>query len=212
MRGIRSTRNMVALTVLALVSERPRHPYEMQRCMRERHKDYASGRTRALYHAVDRLVREGLIEPAETSREGRRPERTVYRITPEGRDEFEAWVTELLETPVNDEYPLFMVATSFLSYLTPEAGLRALQQRAATAEVGLAAFEAVQHALSDRLGLTRILLIENEYQLVLARAELKWLRSLIDDIRTGRLIWEPGFPDLQVAARAVAELEAEHVI
>jgi DNA-binding PadR family transcriptional regulator len=42
--------------VLNLLSEEPMHPYQIERIIRERHKEWAMGRTRSLYHAVDRLV------------------------------------------------------------------------------------------------------------------------------------------------------------
>jgi len=97
---IRSTRrNLVALTVLGMLSEHPSHTYEIQRQIRIRHKDFAAGKTRALYHAINELVSSGLAEPVETSRDGRRPERTVYQITEAGRLELTAWLTELLEAP-----------------------------------------------------------------------------------------------------------------
>ena len=78
-------KDMVALTTLGLLSEQPCHPYEIQRLLKERHKAYAVGKTRTLYRAIEELEAAGYIEPLETSREGRRPERTVYRITPEGQ-------------------------------------------------------------------------------------------------------------------------------
>ena len=99
-------KDMVALTTLGLLSEQPCHPYEIQRLLKERHKAYAVGKTRTLYRAIEELEAAGYIEPIETSREGRRPERTVYRITPEGSEELENWLADLLSTPV-DETPVF---------------------------------------------------------------------------------------------------------
>ena len=62
----------IGLNVLALLSERQSHPYDMQRTLRERRLDLhfrLGGLPRSLYHAVDRLARRGLIEPLETTRE-----------------------------------------------------------------------------------------------------------------------------------------------
>ncbi len=39
----------------------------------------------SLYTVVDNLAKHGLIEAVEARREGRRPERTVYRLTDTGR-------------------------------------------------------------------------------------------------------------------------------
>ena len=97
----RKIANTLALAVLGLLQERPMHPYEMASTLRERHKDSSfkinSG---SLYDTVEALAREGWIEPVETDRDGRRPERTVYAFTALGQREFLAWIDELIATPV----------------------------------------------------------------------------------------------------------------
>ena len=96
----------LALTILALLAEKPQHPYALQRLMRERKKDFAHSTPRTLYHSIDRLVKANLILPAATQREGNRPERTVYQIADEGREALLSWLGELLAQPTPD-YPLF---------------------------------------------------------------------------------------------------------
>ena len=85
--------NPLALAVLACLSERPMHPYEMAATMRTRGQD-ASIRLNygSLYGVVETLLKRGLVEEQEVVREGRRPERTVYRITDDGRTELEDWM------------------------------------------------------------------------------------------------------------------------
>src|ERR1700738_4873104 len=119
----RASNDVIALTVLILLSEEPMHPYQIERVIRERHKGWAMGRTRSLYHAVDHLVADELIEPLETSRDGKRPERTVYTITDLGRDEHRAWLVDLIEQPA-PEHPLFLIAMSFVAYLGSPAALQ----------------------------------------------------------------------------------------
>lgn len=197
----RSSRDPIALTVLALLTERPRHPYEMQRLMRERRKDFAVGKARSFYDAVNRLLRDGLVEPLETSREGRRPERTVYQITDEGREEFVEWLSELLRTPVT-EYPVFTVAVNFLAYLPPDAVVQALQGRVVALEGEIAGLDAALRALQERLGLPRLVLLEHEHTRVLRRAELDWVQALIADIASGRLAWDVYLDWVRLAAAA----------
>src|SRR3984893_5451061 len=134
-------KDMVALTTLGLLSEQPCHPYEIQRLLKERHKAYAVGKTRALYRAIEELEAAGNIEPVETSREGRRPERTVYRITPEGREELENWLADLLATPV-EETPVFSVAMGLLAYVTQERAEAALASRVVVLRAKLASLAA----------------------------------------------------------------------
>src|SRR5947209_689821 len=101
--------DLIGLAVLGLLTEQPRHPYEMQRLMRDRHKDFARGKDRSFYDAVERLQRRGLIESIETARAGNRPERTVYRITEAGVEDFDLRLRELLATPT-PEHPVFAAA------------------------------------------------------------------------------------------------------
>src|ERR1700712_1580049 len=108
------------LMVLVLLAEAPMHPYEMQRLMVWRGKDQVVRVQRgSLYPAVERLAKAGLIEPLETERAGRRPERTVYQLTEEGRDTAETWLTTMIRT-VRNEYPEFPAALSFLPMLSTE--------------------------------------------------------------------------------------------
>jgi DNA-binding PadR family transcriptional regulator len=184
----RGARDFIGLTVLALLLEAPRHPYEMQRLMRERHKDFAIGKTRSFYDAVERLQEHGLIEPSATTREGHHPERTVYRISQAGVEELRTWLAELLST-VSTEYPSFTVALNFLPCLSPQAALWLLRQRAATLEGLLAGLDATLQALTDQLGLPRLFLLEVEHTRALRRAELEWVRTIAEDIQAGRLEW-----------------------
>lgn len=179
------------LAILSILAERPCHPYEIQRVIRERHKDFAFVPPRSLYHAVERLQQAGLIEPMETNREGKRPERTIYRITAEGNEDLITWLTQLLTTP-KQEYPIFMVALSLLGNLSAEIVTRALQTRAALLEGETAGLTATLRALSVQL--PRLVLLEMEYTLAMCQAELDWVRAILDDLRTGKVSWR--FDDL----------------
>jgi DNA-binding PadR family transcriptional regulator len=181
-------KDMVALTTLGLLSEQPCHPYEIQRLLKERHKSYAVGKTRTLYRAIEELEAAGYIEPLETSREGRRPERTVYRITPEGSEELENWLAELLSTPV-DETPVFRVAVGLLGYITQDRAEAALATRMVSLRARVMALDATLKMAQDDLGLPRLVLLELEHAMALAVAEIEWIRSLVADMETGALVW-----------------------
>src|SRR5258708_11469239 len=179
----RARRTLWSLPVLALLRERSMHPYEMQRQMHIRYTDDLLALKRgSLYHAINQLQRDGFIEPIETSREGRRPERTVYRITPDGEDELIIWLRDLLSTPVR-EPSQFMTALAFLLQLEPADALDQLQLRAAGLEATIAAMHTVERNVGARVGRGSIL--EVEYARALLEAELAWVRSLIDDLTHG---------------------------
>ncbi|KAB8182554.1 PadR family transcriptional regulator [Microbispora catharanthi] len=183
----RADRDLVGLTVLALLSVRPAHPYELHRFVIDTHKDYISGLPRSLYHAVDRLAREELIAPVETSREGRRPERTVYQVTEEGRAELGTRLRRLLEQPDGDT-KVFVAAVSLMGCLPVPEAERALGTRAATLEGAIVSADAHIEALTGS-GLPRVLLLEVEYDRAMKAAELEWVRATLAEIRSGQVSW-----------------------
>jgi DNA-binding PadR family transcriptional regulator len=182
-------RNLWELTVLCLLRERPLHPYEMQRLIRERKKDdFLDLKRGSLYHAIGRLQRAGLIVSIGTSREGRRPERTVYRLTEEGGRAVLDWLRELLGKPAR-EPSQFFAAISYLGHLPPDEAVQQLEGRARLLESEIRATDAVLRELEPRIG--RLVLLESDYLLAMKRAELAWIRSLVEEVRAGGLGWDP---------------------
>ncbi|MGA3183866.1 MAG: PadR family transcriptional regulator [Candidatus Dormibacteria bacterium] len=199
----RPPQGTIALTALALLTEQPLHPYEMQRLMHDRRKDYAEGKMRALYRAIEELEAAGWIEPAETTREGRRPERTVYRITPEGHEALEDWLQDVLERPAR-EHLVFTAGVGLLAYLPLDRALDALQHRAVELRAELAARAEASAALTQEMHLPRVVLLEDEHERALREAELRWVLSLVEDMRAGRLTWD------EESLRAQFELMHDH--
>lgn len=187
----RKVSNLLALAVLALLYERPMHPYEMASVMRERGKhesiklNYGS-----LYTVVEALQREGLILPRETVREGRRPERTIYALTEAGRAEFLSWLRELLREPVK-EYTQFAAGLSFIPALPPTEAATLLKERESLLEEEVERMRSEMKALIEgregRPRVPRLFLIEAEHELVLREAELRWVRGLAREIEDGTL-------------------------
>src|SRR5215471_7616558 len=96
-------KNLWSLTVLVFLRLKPMHPYELQSIIRITHKDdFLQLNPGSLYNSIERLLQAGLIEVAETARSGRRPERTIYRLTTQGWIEAKKWLLELLESPAPD--------------------------------------------------------------------------------------------------------------
>ena len=182
----RNRSNPLALAVLLSLYERPMHPYEVATTLRRRRKDdsvrlnYGS-----LYAVVSSLERRGLIEELDTEREGRLPERTVYRLTEPGRVEAHDWLAELLSTPLR-EYPAFIAALSFLPALAPREAVALLAERAASLELRLAQARGARELLQTR-SLPRLLWVEEEFATVLCEAELGFVRVLMRDIAEDRL-------------------------
>jgi DNA-binding PadR family transcriptional regulator len=183
----RKVSNPLALAVMALLYERPMHPYEMVTLMRERGKhETVRLRYSSLYSVVGALEREGLIVPKETVREGRRPERTVYGITGAGREEFLTWLRELVREPVK-EYTQFAAGLSFLPGLPPEEAVELLKERVRRLEKETTEMGSRLEDAMERYDLPRLFLVESEHELMLREAELEWVRKLARDIEAGAL-------------------------
>ncbi|GAA2417893.1 PadR family transcriptional regulator [Nonomuraea africana] len=179
--------DLVGLTVLAMLSVRAGHPYELHRFIVDTHKDYVTGLPRSLYHAIERLAGEELIVPVETSRQGRRPERTVYEITDEGRRELATRLRMLLENP-GSERRTFTAAVSLIGVLPVPEALQALLARAAAIEGNLTGLNGHLKALKDG-GLPDVLMIELDYERALSESELAWVKQLIARLESGELDW-----------------------
>jgi DNA-binding PadR family transcriptional regulator len=178
----------MALAVLELLGEGPKHPYEIKQTMHERAIDRAIPQKGAsVYDTVERLARAGLVESVETNREGRRPERTIYRLTKAGADELRSWLRQLLEEP-SHEFPKFGAALMFIGALGfKDEAIKVLERRAATFEADIASIDAVLRGLPADL--PRLFVIEEEYGQAMRQAELDWLRRTVAELKGGSLEW-----------------------
>jgi DNA-binding PadR family transcriptional regulator len=178
----RQSSNPLALAVLVLLFERPMHPYEIAATLRMRNKGGSIKlRYGSLYTVIDTLAQVGLIQAKETVREGKRPERTIYALTPSGVTRMREWMRELLGTPVK-EYPQFEAALSLLPAVPPEEALALLEARVRrlgemSEELRAAVELAVKHVEA-------LFLVENEYRLSLIDAERQFIEGLIQRIKT----------------------------
>ena len=180
----------LALTVLGMLHTRPLHPYGIQRLIKQWGKDQVVnvGQRASLYRIIERLLAAGLVAVKETERDQQYPERTVYEITDAGRAATREWLEEMLKVP-RPEFPEFPAALSHVMMLTPQEALLLLERREAE-------LTSIHHGLEAGMGLgqdlPRVVLLESEYVLATATAQLTWLRSVIKDLRDGTLSWSQG--------------------
>jgi DNA-binding PadR family transcriptional regulator len=179
--------NPLALAVLALLFERPMHPYEMGLILRQRHKEESiKFRYGSLYTVIDLLLQRSFIVARETGRDGRRPERTVYELTHAGREELRTWMADLIGEPVK-EYPQFEAALALLPVLTPDEALALLRRRLTLIEQNSAMLIRELQAIGVA-DFPPLFLVETEYRLALIKAEQHFVAELIRRIESG---WGP---------------------
>jgi DNA-binding PadR family transcriptional regulator len=176
------------LVVLALLDESAMHPYRIQQLIRERGKDeIVNVRHRAsLYQTIARLERDGLVEVKGTSRSENRPERTLFKITRQGRQTIQARLRDMLAKPAG-EFPEFPAALSFIYLLDMKTARKELARRAEALDTRLQKLAGVLVEHADSV--PRLFLLEVEYLRSISEAELAWVQGAIKDLDLGRLTW-----------------------
>lgn len=177
----------LGLIVLALLNDEPMHVYRMQQRIEQWGKDrVVNVRQRAnLYQTIDRLRRLGLIEVQATVRGDKYPDRVVYTITEVGRETAREWLRDMLRS-MGSDFPSFPAAVSIMFMLPPSDAREQIRLRIAAVTADLAEIDGQFHQYG---GLPRLFMLEEEYRRTMLTAELAWLESVEDDLRTGRLTW-----------------------
>lgn len=201
-------RSTLALAVLSMLGEAEKHgqpalhPYKMQRLIKDRGKDEVInvGQRASLYRTIDRLRRIGLIRVVESKRDDKRPERTLYALTDEGRATWREWILDALATPTRN-YSEFPAAIAFMPLLDPADVVEQLEKRKIklTSEIDRIA---LAEAGSAEWG--RLFDLEMEYLRVTTAAELGWIESIVRDLRSGAINWTTEWLNNMMAAQEKA--------
>jgi DNA-binding PadR family transcriptional regulator len=177
----RTVGNLLALAVLSYLTRAPMHPYELGRTLRE-HGDARSIKFNhgSLYMVFQQLAKAGFIAEQETTREGQRPERTVYALTDAGRTELRDWLRELLSEPQH-EYPHFVAALSLIGALPPGEAVELLRRRLGRlSEQRAEVRDLVDSTVAT--GVHPLFLVEEEYRLALLDAEAAFVEGFVERI------------------------------
>lgn len=128
------------------------------------------------YYLLDKLCRDGYVAE-EIEREGNRPERRVYRITPEGELYFQELLRRNLSTYTP---PLFAedIGVIFQHHLAPAEALLLLRERREAMVTHRARLEALYISLP--LSHTAVI----KHHLLHLDAELSWIDGLVADLES----------------------------
>jgi len=202
----RKVGNLLALAVLAALVQRPMHPYEIATALRgwgkDQDMDFKWG---SFYTVIRNMAKHGLIVAVESGREGRRPERTVYRITEAGREELVDWARELVATPMR-ERPRFRAGLSVIAALHPDEAVELLRRRLRLVEEGIAAER--ESLAEDARTIPRLFLMEVEYDIALKEAEAAWIRGLLAELTSGEYPGLDAWRQVHETGEMPAELTA----
>jgi DNA-binding PadR family transcriptional regulator len=210
----RKVSNLLALAVLSLLTERPMHPYEMSAVMRQRALTAIIKLNQSsLYSVIEVLHREGWIVPVETQREGRYPERTIYKATEAGRAELIDWLRALIRQPAT-EYTQFTAGLAFLGHLAPTEAATLLEEHTRHLQDQISSIRSTIEK-ARQFGVDRLFLVEDAYTLALQTTKLTFVQQLIREINDGTLTemkdgkrtWKITRPELALLG---SEKEEEH--
>ncbi|QQQ78902.1 PadR family transcriptional regulator [Saccharothrix sp. 6-C] len=185
MASKRKVGNLLGLAVLGYLVREPLHPYELSRLMRAHGGDRSIKFTHgSLYMVFGQLQKAGFIVEHETSREGQRPERTVYALTDAGRAELKDWMRELVAEPVH-EHPRFVAALSMIAALHPDEVVALLRDRLDGLRRQVDEAEAILAGADAH----PLFLVEEEYRVALLNAEVAFVRHFLARIDDWRPLW-----------------------
>ena len=190
----RNVMTPLAIAVLALLDERPMHPYEMYQLLVARREDLlVKVRPGSLYHVVARLADEEMVAAEGIGRAGNRPERTTYRITDSGRTALRGRIAELLRTPVQ-EYPIFRLALAEAHTLPQENVVALLDERVEYLGQSRTDMDVLLDWARSR-AIPRRYYFVLEYIRATIQAELGWIEVFAAELGSGAVPWEQYDPD-----------------
>lgn len=174
-----------SLLILGVLHRGNFHPYEIKRrleqAMVECFTDVDVG---TLYYAIRQLEKAGLIAPVAREAVSRGGARTIYRITPKGRSEFQ----ELLHAQFRQDGPVSQTLYGALLFLhlcdreRIESLVRARIARLDELIAKLAPIRKELHGVLSTGGDYLLRHIEKQ-----RRLDREWLMSLLVEIKAGRV-------------------------
>ncbi len=161
------------------------HPYEIKRRLNsalvECYTDLDVG---TLYYAVRQLVKSGDIAPKTTQKVTRGGERTIYRITSQGRRRFQELLLERFEeegTVAQTIYPALL----FLDLADLPTVAELLRERLRQIESAMTKTRAIKEQLGAGLGSGNSHLMDHLIQV--RQLDCRSLRRLLGEVETGKI-------------------------
>jgi DNA-binding PadR family transcriptional regulator len=178
------------LTLLSLLSLGPSHGYGLRETIETWRMDkWANIRYGSIYQVLERMERDGLVEQAEVSREGKRPVRTRYAITEAGGEELRNLLRRAWSEPSQYAQPVNVALSFYLLQFLPAEEVAALltlrleQLGEAAAEVR--AEEEKSLATFDTPGLNACLADHFDHFHRLLATEQAWTAHVLRQVQAG---------------------------
>jgi DNA-binding PadR family transcriptional regulator len=166
------------LAILSLVTEKPRHGYEMEQVIEGRGmREWTEVGFSSIYYLLKKLEKDGLVE-SQLEQAERGPARKVYHATQAGYAALHQGTLDALAALPHPTSPL-QLGLSNLPILSPEEAISALQtHRQALIE----RIEGVQATWDRQRPLPYFVDAMFDHALTMANAELAWIETFIKQV------------------------------
>lgn len=200
------------LMVLGLLQSGPLHGYELHRIVVAHGTLYADFKKPTLYHLLHRLTVQGVVRVhSEAGTRGRRGERLVFAITPNGSGLFQQLLRQALSTYDRTE-TAFAIATAYLPWIPAREAQSLLKKRRRAIEsLHADVVNDLDHLAAQpatRIRAARSL--ATDHALSLLQAELDWLdramRHLATPVGRTTLLQRPGIAPYRATVNPTTSL------
>ena len=166
------------LAILSLVTEKPRHGYEIEQVIEERGmREWTTIGFSSIYYILNKLEKAKLIEATIRDHEGTGPARKVYRATTQGRKKTQEGVLEALSNPAKRISPL-QIGLANLPGVDREAAVSALEAYGQALKVRIDELNQKQNSLGS---LPLYVSAMFSHSLTLLEAERRWIEAFREE-------------------------------
>lgn len=170
----------------AVFQFQPAHGYFLRRELMTWHVDeWGHVNPGSIYNALGALKKDGYVEEHSVETEGRRPERTVYKVTPEGEVEFLRLLRQVIWTVDAFDTKSAMVLVSFMFALSRQEVIEVLEHRIREID---ARIKANGYQIEDVLqSTTTPVYVREIFELSINRlsGERQWAETLLGRLKQG---------------------------
>ncbi len=161
---------------LGLLAKGPKHGYDIKLQLQEDLGPRIGLQIKSIYYPLQKMESSGLVAKDMGRREGRFPEKYVYRITPKGRKRFEELIEEKL---LSVERPFFEIDLAY--YFLPMVD-KSKAKRRLKARLGLLKKVEKELRLWQASSKTKIMDLIFQHDLDLVGAEVHSTQKIINQL------------------------------
>ncbi|WP_018132262.1 PadR family transcriptional regulator [Effusibacillus pohliae] len=173
------------LLILGLLYEQDLHPYEVLQILKQRQvHEYIKVNYGTLYYAFDQMEKKGWIEVKQVIQEDRRPEKRIYRITPDGRKQLKKLLHQAFRNKARMYHPLYPALMN--GHLADAEQVEdAIRDRLAAAREQVKFLRWLYEVKAPDHPFSVVMLVKNA--LMHCETEMKWLEEFLSGVQAGRL-------------------------